>query len=65
MVPVEMIPGRISESALKELAGSIDGSKHLILKAGKTAERKFGEKELISLANSVKGAARDVRLIAS
>ncbi|MBR4505073.1 MAG: hypothetical protein IKP20_08955 [Candidatus Methanomethylophilaceae archaeon] len=65
MVTVEMIPGRISESALKELAGSIDGSKHLILKAGKTAERKFGEKELISLANSVKGAARDVRLIAS
>ena len=65
MVTVEMIPGRISESALKKLAGSIDGSKHLILKAGKTAERKIGEKELISLANSVKGAARDVRLIAS
>ncbi len=65
MVTVEMIPGRISESALRELAGSISGSKHLILRAGKTADRKFGEKELASLANSVKGAAKDVRLIAS
>ena len=65
MVTVEMIPGRISESALRELAGSIEGSKHLILRAGKTADRKFREKELISLADSVRGAARDVRLIAS
>ena len=65
MVTVEMIPGRISESALRELAGSIEGSKHLILRAGKTADRRFREKELISLADSVRGAARDVRLIAS
>lgn len=65
MVTATLIPGRISESALKELASAIPGSKHLILKVGKSADptRKLDQKELISLANSVRGAAKDVRLV--
>ena len=65
MVTVTLTPGRISESSLKELAADIEGSKHLVLKTGKrqSAGRTFGEKEAASLARSVKGIAKDVRLV--
>ncbi len=65
MVTATLIPGRITESALKELASAIPGSKHLILKVGKSPDptKKLDQKELASLANSVKGAAKDVRLV--
>jgi hypothetical protein len=65
MVTATLIPGRISESALKELASEISGSRHLILKAGKSPDpaRKLDQKELASLASSVRGLAKDVRLV--
>ncbi len=65
MVTATLIPGRISESALKEMAEAIPGSKHLILKVGKSTDptKKLDQKELASLANSVRGAAKDVRLV--
>ena len=65
MVTATLIPGRISESALRELASEIPGSRHLILKAGKSPDpaRKLDQKELASLASSVRGLAKDVRLV--
>ena len=65
MVTATLIPGRISESALRELASSIPESRHLVLKVGKSPDptKRLDQKELASLANSVRGVARDVRLV--
>ena len=65
MVTVRMIPGRASGSSLKELASEIKNSKHLMLRVERNQNpaKKFTESELISLAESVKGAAKDVRIV--
>ncbi len=63
MVTVSLVPGRISESALRELAAAVPASKHMILKAGKDPAKRFSDRELRSLADSVRGAAKDVRLV--